>query len=207
MGRRSDHTREELTKLALDAGHELLAGDGLSALTVRAVAARIGYSPGTIYNLFADFDEFLLAVNARTLDMLETRVSSLDLTDDIARNLHALLSEYVRFARDFPECWSAVLEYNSPHDQLPDWYNSRIERLMALIETALGSDIPAGLRRSMAIIAWTSAQGMISFAGEGKLRSLDRPAMDQLSRDLVSCLAAGFSELARTGSGPSPDRS
>ena len=45
MGRRSDHTRDELEQLIVGAGHTLLAEVGYQRFSAREVAKRIGYSP------------------------------------------------------------------------------------------------------------------------------------------------------------------
>ena len=68
MARRSDHSREELYEMALAAARDIVVADGLSGLTVRRVATAIGYSPGTLYNVFDDFYELVIHLNSRTLD-------------------------------------------------------------------------------------------------------------------------------------------
>src|SRR5687767_12593733 len=67
MGRRSDHSRAELEELILLAGEAHLAQVGFAAFSAREVAKRIGYSIGTIYNVFGSYDRLVLAINARTL--------------------------------------------------------------------------------------------------------------------------------------------
>ncbi|HEV3447204.1 MAG TPA: helix-turn-helix domain-containing protein, partial [Gemmataceae bacterium] len=68
MARRSDHTREELKDLAIQAAIALIEADGIGQFSARQVAARIGYTVGTLYNVFGSYDELLLNVNARTVD-------------------------------------------------------------------------------------------------------------------------------------------
>lgn len=40
---------------------------GFAHFSAREVAKRIGYSIGTIYNVFGSYDAFILAINGRTL--------------------------------------------------------------------------------------------------------------------------------------------
>ena len=63
MARRKDHTREELTQLAIKAGRELVVEKGSAALTARNVAQAIGYTPGTLYNVFENIDALVAAIN------------------------------------------------------------------------------------------------------------------------------------------------
>lgn len=44
MGRRNEHTREELREIALRAAEELVAVQGLAGLSTRAAVSCIGYS-------------------------------------------------------------------------------------------------------------------------------------------------------------------
>src|SRR5258706_11741145 len=66
MGRRSDHSHQELEELILAEGHRLMAETGYARFSAREVAKRIGYSIGTIYNVFGSLDALLLAINRRT---------------------------------------------------------------------------------------------------------------------------------------------
>jgi len=60
MGRRSDHTPEQLQDLVLSAARGILADEGLRGLSARRLAARIGYSVGTLYNVYENVDEIVL---------------------------------------------------------------------------------------------------------------------------------------------------
>ena len=52
MARRSDHSREELYDLALESARVIAEIEGLRGLAARRIARDIGYTVGTIYNLF-----------------------------------------------------------------------------------------------------------------------------------------------------------
>ena len=75
MARRSDHTREELRRMALDAARAIIESDGLRALSTRRLAKAIGYTPGTLYQLFEDLDDLIIEVNVETLDALHAALS------------------------------------------------------------------------------------------------------------------------------------
>ena len=69
MGRRSDHTRGELEVLFVTEGRRLLAEVGVTRFSAREVAKKVGYSIGTLYNVFGSLDGLMLAMNARTLTL------------------------------------------------------------------------------------------------------------------------------------------
>lgn len=67
MARRSDHTRDELRTLILEAAWSIIGQENAEGLTARRVASEIGYAPGTVYNLFESMDDLILNINLRTL--------------------------------------------------------------------------------------------------------------------------------------------
>ena len=69
MGRRSDHSREELHELIVGEGHRHISEAGFARFSAREVAKQAGYSIGTIYNVFGSYDQLMLAINGRTLDL------------------------------------------------------------------------------------------------------------------------------------------
>ncbi|MBT7646949.1 MAG: helix-turn-helix transcriptional regulator, partial [Rhodospirillaceae bacterium] len=64
MARRSDHTRDQLHQMMLDAARHVAATDGPEAITARRIAGDIGYSPGTIYQLFDNLDALIVALKS-----------------------------------------------------------------------------------------------------------------------------------------------
>ena len=59
MARRSDHSREQLADMAVAAATALAERDGLRGVTARGVAREIGYTVGTLYNVFDNLDDVL----------------------------------------------------------------------------------------------------------------------------------------------------
>jgi AcrR family transcriptional regulator len=59
IAERKERDRESMRQLILDAAMELYHEKGIEALTIRAVAERIEFSPATIYLYFRDKDEIV----------------------------------------------------------------------------------------------------------------------------------------------------
>lgn len=113
MGRRSDHTREELEQLIIGAGHTLLAEVGYQRFSAREVAKRIGYSVGTIYNVFPSLDDLMLAINGRTfLIWAETIARSLESAD--ADRIALMVESYFDFATSNRNLWMAIYDHRLP---------------------------------------------------------------------------------------------
>jgi AcrR family transcriptional regulator len=174
MGRRSDHSRIELEALITKAGHAHMAEVGFARFSAREVAKRVGYSVGTIYNVFGSYDRLILAINARTLDLWTTLIET-HLAAAGTNRLHALVRSYFAFAQDNPHSWSALYDHRLPADDpMPEWYRDKLARLFAIIE----SEIAAALQEAgahSAVLArqlFAAVHGICALRLNGTLQSL-----------------------------------
>jgi AcrR family transcriptional regulator len=120
MGRRSDHSRTELEGLIVAEGHRLMAETGFAGFSAREVARRIGYSIGTIYNVFDSLDHLIIAINGRTFELwtayLDRRIAGIG-----GDRIQALVEAYFGFARDHPNLWMAIYDHRLPPNMvMPD---------------------------------------------------------------------------------------
>ena len=194
MARRSDHSRDELYDLALTAARKIAETEGLRGLTARRIAGEIGYSPGTLYNVFEDLDDLIVHLNGSTLDALYEALEDIGLDDDPAIAVRALTEGYLRFVRDHPKLWSILFEHHLPIGQLlPDWHHEKILRLLALLERALASLFPAGQedkRHHCARVIWSSLHGMVSLEIGGKLVVTE--SVEGMADSLITNYVAGL---------------
>lgn len=113
MGRRSDHSRAELRELIIEEGHCQMAEHGFSRFSARQVARSIGYSVGTIYNLFPSLDHLLFAINTRTFtqwaDFVRKRLD--EAGDD---RIGVLVRAYFDFAGEHTNLWMAIYDHRLP---------------------------------------------------------------------------------------------
>jgi AcrR family transcriptional regulator len=142
MGRRSDHTRSELEALLVSEGRRQLAEIGLAKFSAREVAKQVGYSIGTLYNVFGSYDGLMLAINARTLTLwaehLRTRLATAG--DD---RIATLVRAYFEFATRNPKLWIAVYEHHMTDGAAaPDWYQAIAAELMAIVAEEVAAVLP-----------------------------------------------------------------
>ncbi|MEO7825812.1 MAG: TetR/AcrR family transcriptional regulator [Allosphingosinicella sp.] len=113
MGRRSDHSRAELERMIILEGHRQLAEVGFARFSAREVAKRIGYSIGTLYNVFGTHDRLILAINTRTFELwadhLRARLESAE-----GDRIRTLVEGYFSFARENPNLWMAIYDHRLP---------------------------------------------------------------------------------------------
>lgn len=119
MARRSDHTREELRELFVKEGHRLMAEVGFAKFSGREVAKRVGYTVGTIYNVFGSLDMLLLAINTRTFE-LWTAFSREQLEQAGEDRIASLVKTYFEFATLHPNLWMAIYDHRlAPGTEIP----------------------------------------------------------------------------------------
>src|SRR5262245_56117457 len=137
MGRRSSHTPQRIRELILDSAQEIIEAQGLAGLSAREIARRIGYSPGTIYNMFENLDDVVLNVELRVLDALDRRLSDAQQGNDGAGandSLIRIVRAYLAFTQEKPRLWNLLFEHHMPHGaELPAWYRQKLEGLTAQI--------------------------------------------------------------------------
>ena len=217
MGRRSSHTPQQIRALILDAAEEIIEAQGLAGLSAREIARRIGYSPGTIYNMFANLDDVVLNVEARVLDALEQRLAEVgpDKVGDGAGDgagaddpLIRIARAYLAFTQEKPRLWNLLFEHHMPRGaQLPPWYQQKLEALTAQMERALASYFPPGSedeRRRAAHALWAGVHGITSLSTADKLSVVTTETAGRLIDNLIGTYLAGLARR-QTGDDPGDD--
>ena len=142
MGRRSDHTRAELEALFVAEGRRQLAETGLARFSAREVAKRVGYSIGTIYNVFGSYDGLMLALNARTLTLWAEHLRA-RLADPGEDRIRALVYGYFDFAAENPKCWIAIYEHHmADGGPAPEAYQALAADLVDIAAGEVARQIP-----------------------------------------------------------------
>ncbi len=214
MGRRSSHTPQQIRALILDAAQEIIEAQGLAGLSAREIARRIGYSPGTIYNMFANLDDVVLNVEARVLDALDQRLSEVEPGNDGAAadaddRLIRIARAYLSFTQEKPRLWNLLFEHHMPRGmELPAWYRQKLEGLTAQIERALAPHFPPGSedeRRRAARALWAGVHGITSLSTADKLTVVTTETAGRLIDDLIGTYLAGLARQQQDGRRPGPE--
>jgi len=173
MARRSDHSRDELKALILDCARGIAEEEGLRGLTARRIAAKIGYAPGTIYNLFSNLDDLILQLRGETLDTLYDYLSSKVVNGEPEAILINIAQNYITFVSKHANLWGIMFEHKLPDSfKVPDWYHNKSLRLLKLGENAIATFFSPEQdedRLHHAQILWASLHGICSVQIAGKL--------------------------------------
>jgi AcrR family transcriptional regulator len=196
MGRRSDHSRDELLDMALDAAEKIVEKEGINALTARRVSKEIGYSVGTIYNLFDNLDDLSLHVKARTLDALYAFIKDSVHGEDVRADFLALNDVYFEFLTNNPNTWGSILErVGADGKALPDWYLEKVALPFSVVERALMPLFATGEQEKAEYAAhtlWCGVHGIAVLGMENSLEAMGGKDAKKMAEFMILTFLKGL---------------
>lgn len=197
MARRSDHSKEQLMDMVVQATLELIEEQQTVKVTARQIASRIGYTPGTLYTHFANLDDIFFHVNARSLQQLRSMLQEACAEPERSPEdvLVAMGLIYLDFARSHRYRFQAMFTPRLPEsvpppaflqaeiDALFELLGSQLARLAEVDETRMEEGVRA---------LWSGVHGTASLAIADQLFT-PRPRLErQIVETLVRQFAAGW---------------
>jgi len=185
MGRRNEHSREELRDLALRAAADIVSESGAAALSMREVARRIGYTVGALYIVFENLDDLIVGLNEQTVIELREALERIrGRANQPAQNLRLLVAAYLGFALLHTARWRLVFEHRLPEGQkAPPTYAGHTAAIFALVgrhlrDAGVAKDDDAA--RELATALWSGAHGICMLAVTGKLHIVTQASVQRL---------------------------
>jgi AcrR family transcriptional regulator len=174
MGRRSDHSRDEIREMAIAAAAKQVETEGFQAVTARKVASEIGYTVGTLYHVFRNFDDLIIHMNAQTIDEMAALIQR---ETRKKRNpevrIRAMAEVYVKYATDHPDRWRLVFEHQAPRGlPTPALMKERRDVMFAMVADNLREISSARIPQEIdhtATALWSGIHGICILALTGKL--------------------------------------
>jgi AcrR family transcriptional regulator len=167
--RRRQEQRASLSGRIHRAASDLLLEGGYEALSLRKVAARIGYTATTIYRYYRDKDELVASVVREGFESFERAlVAAEDSAADPFEQLRAVGLAYVRFGIENP------IPYRTLFLHRPELWERRIadaphahDAALAVITRVVDRCIATGETRDrdgavVALAAWATFHGVVS---------------------------------------------
>lgn len=197
MARRSDHSKEQITEMALQAAEQIVAEQGPQGLSARKIASKIGYTVGTLYLVFENIDDLILHVNARTLDLLFNELKQATTSCRQPRTcIIAIGRAYVEFATRYPNHWKLIFEHSLPESVTPpDWYRQKVAAIFEMVEQQLEPLVTNQTRKKLSQIAttlWCGVHGICALSISDKLDIEDAHSIQVLTDSLINNFLAGI---------------
>ncbi len=200
MARRSDHSREEIRQMALNAAESIVASEGYKGLSARKVATAINYTVGTLYLVFENLEDIVLQVNGRTLDALYEWLRARQLKGakdaEPRESLLAIADAYIAYAETETPRWNMLFEYVAEQgNALPDWYLLKLSRVFGLAEGALKP--LAGHRSELEIqqaarVLWAAVHGICTLKIRHRMDLVGGQSAGEMAQMMIDNFLQGF---------------
>ena len=196
MARRSAHTPEELRQCILDAAQSIIERDGLVGLSAREVARLIGYSPGTLYNIFENLDDVLLTLQTQLAGRLVDVMKTVPAAATPQASIDALGRAYIDFALENKRMWNLLFTHNLPEGKsAPAGLHDNINAVGVIVADVLKPLMPNASKAEIEIAAralWSGVHGITAIAVTGKGPSLTGATAHLFVKQLTSTYTNGL---------------
>ncbi|UXI00468.1 TetR/AcrR family transcriptional regulator [Photobacterium sp. TY1-4] len=173
MARRNDHTREELVSMTLEQVKNFLDQQPHHELSLRKIAAMIGYVPSTLVNVFGNYNLLLLHAVAQTLDELFAEAAAemqhVSAPEDALRRLAYC---YLDFAQRHPYRWQLIFQHTMNGEELPEWQAERINSMTGMLEALIRQITPNKSDAAILEVSrvlWAGVHGITLLSVDDKL--------------------------------------
>lgn len=197
MGRRSEHSREEIRDMAIEAAARIVEKEGYQSLTARKVAAKIGYTVGTLYHVFKNFDDLVMNLNARTIDEMAGLIQQqVKRKRNPEVRIRTMAEYYVQYATDHPDRWRLVFEHEPPRGMpTPPQLKERRDVMFEMVADNLRELAPERIPQEVSHTAtalWSGIHGICILALTGKLYLGGAFSMVKLMDTLIASVVGEF---------------
>jgi AcrR family transcriptional regulator len=158
--RQKENIREEI----LDAARTLFVKEGYEHVSMRKIAEKIEYAPGTIYLYFRDKAEILERICDETFAKLEKRMHAIHADpSNPLDNLRRGLRTYIQFGIDNPNHYivTFVQAKQIPHDHQPQTGQRCFDHLRAAVQHCIrAGQLNCEDTEEVAQAIWAGAHGV-----------------------------------------------
>ncbi|MCS7480394.1 TetR/AcrR family transcriptional regulator [Umezawaea endophytica] len=156
---------EQVGSALLDAAQAVLDREGLSAVSVRAVASEAGVAPMGVYNRFQNKDGLLIALATRAFGALKDAVGTGDPVEDPLGRFREGCRAYRTFALRYPQqyrlMFTGVESLASP-SPAAEHGSATLQVLVDTIDVAVQQGILRTEPVQAAQVVWNAIHGAVS---------------------------------------------
>ena len=195
-------TKDKIHQELLLKGRDLVRQKGADFLTARKLSDATGASVGTIYNQFANMDNFILEQNMITLDELYQRLSVLLPDTNPYKNLNRYVDAFVAFVLNQPNLWFLLFNFHLKNNlsTYPQSYLRRVLKITNLwrreFVKIFGGLTAAEIKVSLQVL-WLSMFSLSSYLTLNSLDKMSRINKKTICKLLLNTYLAGLSVLKK----------
>jgi AcrR family transcriptional regulator len=181
----------------LSAALRLVEQRGPAGITMRKVAAELGYSATAIYQHFASKEDLLLALKLQAGDLLADEMEIARREPTLEEQLHVMAHRYLEFGLENSAYYRLIFQDMLPGLQLSPEHRARLRRSWWIVRETLAAwiearGVPGIAADQEANVVWAIVHGITSLALANRLPSSDRAEIHTLLDLTLSHWANGL---------------
>jgi AcrR family transcriptional regulator len=181
---RKQREKEDMRTLIMDAARQIFLEKGYELTSIRSIAEKIEYSPGTIYLYFKDKDEIFHLLHEEGFRRLLDKMSVLAHVADPFERLKAMGHVYIDFAINNQDFYNLMfimttpLDHEKEHEKWQVGYNT-LEFLKAVLRQCQEKGHFAGKNIDyLSFAIWSALHGMCALMTTNRCKAY--PEMDPI---------------------------
>ena len=199
---RKERDAQKMRQRILKAAMDIFAEEGYEGVSMRRIADKIEYSPGTIYRYFENKYDIILQLCYHGFERLLDLQFELDKIADPVERMKVAGRYYVTFALENPEIYELMFgtrEIIKQPDQAEESVALRsfrkfVEHVQQCLDASFFS---GGDAETLAIALWAALHGLSSLLIKEQLRFLPEEKVDEVvERALAFNLRTGGEDLS-----------
>jgi AcrR family transcriptional regulator len=175
---RKEREREQLKEHILTAARELFFALGYEATSLRGIAEKVEYSPGTIYLHYKDKDAIFHDLQREGFSLLNQQMQVLLAVGDPFERLKAMGRVYMDFAKKYPDYYDLMFVIRAPMRALEedeDWIEGQTAYhfLNYVVKECQAKGYFAGSDlETFSYYVWATMHGIITLGKHGRNKVL-----------------------------------
>ena len=165
---RKEREKAEVRKMILDAAMELFIKEGYDGVSIRKIADKIEYSPGSIYTYFEDKDSIFYELHLEGFESLYQKQLSAQSINDPRERLIAHGRAYIEFALENQQYYDIMFIEREPEEiikKMKNWDYG--DRSFDLLKRNISECQSAGMFKdqnldSVSFLLWSTVHGIAS---------------------------------------------
>lgn len=162
---RKQKEKENMRTLILDAARSIFLEKGYEQTSIRNIAERIDYSPGTIYLYFKEKDEIFHALHEEGFSRLLEQMQPLQFVSEPFERLKAMGRVYMEFAKNNKDFYDLMFIMHAPMkiEQIDQWEMG--DKTLNYLKQVIGECMAVGRFQGrdvnfLSFTIWASLHGM-----------------------------------------------
>jgi len=202
ISERKARDKQAMKKRILATAMKLFLDEGFGNVSIRRIAAKIEYSPATIYLYFKDKDEILFALHTAGFEELYKRQQEVVKLRSPSKRLRKHGEVYINFALENPEYYNLMFIMRSPVRKVLGQGELNVGlRSYELFKSDVQSAIDSGiLKNANADIAafglWSQVHGIVSLILRNRCTMMDKDCLPEIAMEAFSFILSSMNVSA-----------